>query len=79
MKKYIREDRSTMKDRNENERLQYVPHLETDQWERTNPQESTVRKASKLRKSGNMKIVGTQFSISQVLQPACGIDRCGCN
>ena len=79
MKIDLRGDRTMKKDRNKNQWLQYVPHLETDQRARTNTQESTVWKTSKLRKLGNMEIAGTQFLISQVPQPTCGIDCCGCN
>ena len=79
MKKYLREDWKTKKDRNGNQRLWSVSHLETYQWLRTKPQESMMQKTSKLRKSRNMEIAGTQFLISQFPQHACGIDRCRCN
>ena len=46
MKKYLREDRMVKKDRDGNQWLQYVPHLEIDQQSRTNPQESIVHKTS---------------------------------
>ena len=49
----------TKKDHDRNQRLQSIPHWETNQWVRTNPQVSMVRKMPKLRKSGNMEIVGT--------------------
>ena len=67
------------KDHDENKWLQSVLHMEIDQREITNPQEAMMQKTSKLRKSRNMEIAGTQFSINQVLQPACGIECCGRN
>ena len=61
MKKYLKEDRMVKKYRDGNQRLQSVPHMETNQRLRTNPQELTMQKTFKLWKSGNIEIVRNLF------------------